>query len=543
MEARWYQEDSIAATFDYFYRGGTGNPLIALPTGTGKGFVIAEMIRRIMFSWPTQRVLMLTHVKKLISQNYAKLLDVWPNAPVGIYSAGLKQRDTALPIIMGGIASVVKKIPLIGWRDVLFIDEAHLLGPAEKSMYQFAILELLKINPKMVVIGLTATPYRLGQGMLTDDGLFTDIVFDMTDIEGFNRLIAEGFLCLAMAKKTQTEIDVSSIKIEKGEYSKGGLAKAVADPVLLRKILTEMCYEGANRNAWMIFASGIDNSELVAEMLREEFHVSAECVHSKMASTLADERVKAFEAGQIRCIVNNNVLTTGFDYPPVDLIGMLRPTLSPGLWVQMVGRGTRPSPETDKRDCLVLDFAGNSRRLGPINDPVKPRPKGAGGGDAPVRVCDQCGIYNPASARVCFNCGYEFTFKEKLFQSASTSDIVRSDAPVLEWFNVQRVLYNRHVRKTRPGEPPPKPCIKVSYLCGLAMFNEWVHPDAEGAGGKRARDWWRERHAYEPPKPDNCGPFNSATDAMLSIIAQLKQPKRIQVHVNRPHPEVKQVEY
>src|SRR4029079_8138707 len=110
----------------------------------------------------------------------------------------------------------------------------------------------------------------------------------------------------------------------------------------------------------------------------------------------------ALRAGEVRALVNNNILTTGYDDPTIDLIMVLRPTMSVVLWVQMLGRGTRPvfPPGYDsetleqrmaaimasgKFDCLVLDYAGNTRRLGPINDPVIPAPpKSKGTRDAPV---------------------------------------------------------------------------------------------------------------------------------------------------------------
>ena len=180
---RWYQDEAEFSIFDYFQRGGAGNPVVAMPTGTGKSVVIANFIRRIFGYWPNQRVMMLTHVKKLISQNAEKLLSVWPVAPMGIYSAGLNSRDMIMPIVFGGVQSVapaIKKsleandgkpphLKHFGWRDLLIIDEAHLLSPSEDTQYQYIIAELRKINPYLKVIGFTATPYRLKQGMITED--------------------------------------------------------------------------------------------------------------------------------------------------------------------------------------------------------------------------------------------------------------------------------------------------------------------------------------------------------------------------------------
>jgi DNA repair protein RadD len=536
----WFQQAAIDSIYKYYESNKGGNPLIALPTGTGKSVVIALFIESVLKQFPRQRIMMLTHVKELINQNAKRMIEAWPLAPLGIYSAGLRQRDIAQPIIFGGVKSVYKIIEQFGHRDILIIDEAHLLSPDNTSMYQAVINGLKEINPLLITIGLTATTYRMGQGSLTDNGIFTDIAFDMTNIEGFNRLVNEGFLAPIFPKKTQVEFDVSNVSMINGDYAKGELEKAVDKTEITDRILNELCYEGADRNHWLVFASGVEHAEHISESLNKKFGVSACAIHSKIPQAERDRRIEAFINGEVRCAVNNNVLTTGFDFPAIDLIGMLRPTISPGLWVQMCGRGTRVSLASGKRDCLVLDFAGNTRRLGPINDPVKPRKKGDGpAGDAPVRICSQCGMYNHASARQCVNCGHIFSITQKLVDTASNDELLRSDAPIIKTFKVQRVLYNRHLAK----RPDAKPCLRVQYVCGLQSFSEWVHLDIPGAPGHRAREWWRMRIPIEPPTPANCSPFPTATDAALTVISTLREPQAIRVWVNRPHPEIQSVEF
>src|SRR4051812_48503710 len=190
---RYYQTDAVQSVFRYFEEN-KGNPIIAMPTGTGKSIVIAMFLEIIFRYWPMQRVMILTHVKELIKQNVAKTLEVWPTAPIGIYSAGLQEKSTVQPIIFGGVASVINAIEMFGHRDLLIIDECHLLNPDLDSRYQRIISKLKEVNPKLKVIGLSATWYRLGQGLLTQGGLFTDICYNICDTAGFTRLISEGFL-------------------------------------------------------------------------------------------------------------------------------------------------------------------------------------------------------------------------------------------------------------------------------------------------------------------------------------------------------------
>jgi DNA repair protein RadD len=548
FQPRWYQQEAEAAIFNYFKNGGVGDPIVAMPTGTGKSIVIAKFIENVFKQWPTQRVMMLTHVKELIQQNAEKLMSVWPTAPLGIYSAGLNSRDMALPIVFGGVQSVSKAIKKslekndglpphmkhFGFRDLVIIDECHLLGPNEDTMYQYTIKELRKINPYLKVIGLTATPYRLKQGMITDEGgIFTDICYDLTTMKSFNRLIDEGFLAPLIPKRTKIEVDVSSVGMARGDYNSKQLQAAVDVDEITYNAVKEIVEEGHDRKSWLIFASGVENSEHIASCL-QSFGVSAAACHSKLKAAENDARIAAFKRGELQALVNNNKLTTGFDHPGIDLIGMLRPTLSPGLWVQMLGRGTRPCE--GKQNTLVLDFAGNTRRLGPINDPVKPKKagKGKGAGDAPVRICDKCGMYNHASARVCNNCGYEFPRETKIFATAGEDELIKSDAPQVEYFPVQKVIYNLHEKKNKQGVLMAPPSIKVSYFCGLRKFDEWVCLEHDKYAGKKARDWWRQRHQEEPP---------ATTHRALEKVSELAVPTRIRVWVNKKYPEVLSCEW
>ncbi len=411
---------------------------------------------------------------------------------------------------------------------MIFIDEAHLVNPNEDSMYQQVINEFKKINPALKVVGLTATDYRLGQGRITDGGLFTDVCYNITGMAAFNRLVDEGFIAPLITKKTNIEIDTSALSLAGGDFKIGQLETEVTK--VTQRAIEECCAIAADRNSWLLFVPGIKNCEDIAELLNH-YGVPTVSVHSKLKGNERDRRLSAFKNFEYRCAVNNMILTTGFDHPGLDFIGMLRATTSPGLWVQMLGRGTRVSPATGKRDCLVADFAGNTRRLGPINDPVIPKRKGGGGGggDAPVRICPQCGTYNHASVRTCVCCGMGFDFSPKIAGSASTDEVVRTDLPITETLAVRSVVYSKHQKKGSV-----RPCMKVSYLTGLQRFDEYIALEAPGLPGKMARDWWRTRHSGEPPA--------TVTEA-LAYQFSLRPPKFIRVIVNRKYPEIIGYEY
>ncbi|CAB4131787.1 SSL2 DNA or RNA helicases of superfamily II [uncultured Caudovirales phage] len=579
LEDRWYQEEAVDSLFNYFAtHGGTGedglpikaNPLVCLPTGTGKSVVIARFIQRAMMMHPQTRVFMSTHVKELIAQNAKKMLEIWPLAPLGIYSAGLNKREHSQPITFGGVQSCVGKFPLFGRRDLLVIDEAHLVG--NEGRYLDFIEELTNgpkgadphsgnFNPYLKVIGLSATPYRLGMGCMTNGGIFTDIAYNLCTIDGFTRLIAEGFLCPLIPKRTQTELDVSSVKMSGGDFAAGALEEAVDKADVTYNALCEVVNAGYNRASWLLFASGIKHARHIAEMLNTVFGVPCGLVHSGTKEFPRTDKqnsddLEAWKRGDLRAIVNMNSLTTGVDHPACDLIAMLRPTMSTGLWVQMLGRGTRPfdwnklTPAQRsylkyfagyvKQNCLVLDFAGNTRRLGPINDPVIPRPKGSGPpGDAPVRICGNCGTYNHASARLCIVCGSEFVFEEKLSSKASDLELLRSNLPQIEWFTVNRVVMVPHESRSTGNKS-----IKVAYYCGLQTFYEYISVESNiNFFRKKSRDWFRQRYHYSTPQYTWAEDVPATNDEVLMLAQELRPPLRIKVWVNKQTPEVQGYEF
>lgn len=529
MILRPYQEEQLQALWMYFMNH-NGNPIIAAPTGTGKSVLPAEFIRRTLINYPGQRFIMATHVKELIKQNLEKLLDIWPTAPVGVHSAGLKRRDMVHPIIYGGVQSMYKIAEGFGHRDLMFIDECHLLSPDDTGMYQTLIGVLRKINPHLKIIGMSATPYRMGQGMLTDGGLFTHIAHDLTSLDNFNKLIEDGYLSPLVPRRTIMELDVSNVGIQKGEFIASQLQHEVDKAEITWKGLQELCYHGANRKSWLIYATGIEHANHIAEML-QQMGIECASVHSKQSDEYNTAALRAHRACELRSIVSFSKLTTGLDHPDVDLIGMFRPTLSVPLWVQMLGRGTRPAP--GKENCMVLDFAKNTLRLGPINDPAVPRKKGEGGGTIPVKLCENCGVYHHIKAVKCTECGHPFSFAVKIVARAGTEELIRGVEPVItEVFDVGHVFY---ARKQKTGKAP---YIMVTYACGINSFREFVFPE-NLRFKKPFHDWWKMRHTLDPP---------ATTDEAMQYIAQLRPPKRIRVHTNkmingRSFPEVLSAEY
>jgi DNA repair protein RadD len=555
LQDRSYQTEAVGSIWAYFQNGGVGNPVVAMPTGTGKSVVIARFLQSVFQAYPGQKVMVLTHVKELIQQNYEKLMTLWPFAPAGVFSAGLNRKDVGAAITFAGIASVAKIYAKFGRIDLIIIDEAHLVSPTDSTMYRQFIAGLLSINPYLKVIGFTATPWRLGHGHITDPvenkrgefepSLFTDVCFDITGLEAFNRLIAEGFLCPLVPKKTQTLLDTSGVHMRGGEFIEKELQAAVDKAHITEAALREAMEVGHDRRKWLIFASGTDHADHIADMLTM-LGIPCGSVHSKRAGR--DETIRAFKSGELRAVVNNNVLTTGFDDPEIDMIIVLRPTASAVLWVQMLGRGTRPLyaggydlttldgrlkaiEAGGKRNCLVLDYAGNTKNLGPINDPVVPRRKGQKGGTAPVKLCEMCETYNHASVKYCggqpfktdMGCGHEFQFLTKLQMQSASQDLIKGDIPIVEILKVDHITFSQHEKEGRP------PMMKVSYFCGLKAYDEYICFEHNDFAGRKARMWWKDRTSLDYP---------GSTEAALKMAPQLPPVTHLRVWINKRYPQI-----
>ncbi|HEY7822773.1 MAG TPA: DEAD/DEAH box helicase family protein, partial [Acidimicrobiia bacterium] len=265
---RDYQQRSIDLLYEWFRENPTGNPVLQLPTGAGKSWVIAQLCRDALTTWPETRVLMLTHQKELIEQNAEKVRAVWPEAPLGIYSAGLKSRDIDA-ITFAGIQSVRNRAADLGHVDLVVIDECHGASNARQGGYRKLLGDLAEINPALRVIGLTATPYRLGQGYLNegDDALFDHIIEPVT----IEALVYAGYLSPLRSKATELKLDVTGVKKTAGEYNSKDLEAAVNTDLNNYEAVREVLRiaKEHDRKSVLLFCSGVEHAHSVADTLNE----------------------------------------------------------------------------------------------------------------------------------------------------------------------------------------------------------------------------------------------------------------------------------
>ena len=357
------------------------------------------------------------------------------------------------------------------------------------------------------MIGFTATPYRLDSGMLHqgDERLFTDIAYEVS----IRDLIDQGYLCPLVSKATDVELDVAGVGSRGGEFIAGQLQAAVDRDSITKAAIDEVMAYGEDRRSWLVFCSGVAHATHVAEAIRER-GVSCATIFGDTPAAERDRIIAAFKRGEIRALASMGVLTTGFNAPAVDLIAMLRPTKSAGLYVQMAGRGTRLAPGKD--NCLVLDFAGNVARHGPV-DAVTPKRPGEADGAPPTKICPDCDSILAAALRQCPDCGHLFPAPEvKVAATATTLAILSTMRP--QWVAVSGITYGRH---EKPGKPPS---LRVDYRCGLVRHSEWICFEHTGYAREKAVAWWRARSTAPVP--------STITDA-LAASDVLPTPTAIEV--------------
>lgn len=490
LELRPYQREAVDSLYAY-WRDKAGSPLLVLPTGAGKSLVLATVCKDLIENYPDMRILIVTHVRELILSNFSELLNIWPFAPAGIYSAGVGRRDAHAQIIFGGVQTIASKTAQIGHVDLVMVDEAHLMPRKSETQYGKLMDGLRVINPDLKLVGLTATPFRLGEGCLHEGegALFDDVAYDLP----ISDLIDGGFLVRPISKGMATTYDVSGVGKLGGDYKQNALQAAVDKDDLTTAVVDEIVSYGADRRAWLCFCSGVDHAFHMRDEIRSR-GFSCETVTGETPKGERDKILADFKAGRLRALTNNSVLTTGTNLPIIDLVAFCRPTQSAGLYVQMAGRGLRLYP--GKENCLFLDFAGVVRKHGPI-DAVTPPSARSGTGEAPVKLCPQesggCGSLVHASVRACPDCGYEFPIDDSPKIHAQAEDVPMLSKGEATWRPVTRRRFAFHEGKG--GKPPS---VKVTYAQGLTQFNEWLCFEHSGYAQSKAHRWWSQHGGARP---------------------------------------------
>ncbi|MBN1005696.1 DEAD/DEAH box helicase family protein [Amphritea pacifica] len=389
FQLRDYQRDAVAATLNHF-RNSDEPAVIVLPTGAGKSLVIAELARL-----ARRKIMVLAHVKELVEQNHNKYLNYGLEG--GIYSAGLKQKQSHYQVTFASVQSVARNLrDFATEHSLVIIDECHRISDDENSQYQQIFAQLREYNPRLKLLGLTATPYRMGMGWIyryhyrgfcrsSESRPFEHCIYELP----LQYMIKRGFLTPPnMVDAPIAQYDFSALNANRfGHYAEAEVNQLlVRHPRVTRAICEQIVELAAERCGVMVFAATVRHAHEICSYLpeKETALITGDTAHAER-----DQLISRFKTRQIKYLVNVAVLTTGFDAPHVDFIALLRPTQSVSLFQQIVGRGLRLAE--GKRDCLVMDYAGNGFDL--FSPEVgQPKPDSS---SVPVQVfCPVCEFAN-----------------------------------------------------------------------------------------------------------------------------------------------------
>lgn len=467
FQLRPYQSSAVESALNFIkYRDGNG--YVNAPGGSGKSVMIAR-VAEICASW-NLRVVVLATNEKLLTQNRAKLTHP---EDAGIYCAGLGEKDDSRPITIASIQSIANH-PQPPHFDIALVDECDLV-PDEREG-QFWEFFARCGNPR--IVGFSATPYRLATGKLEWGEEIITIPI--------SPLIAEGHLVAPM-NKCGPAPDLSKVSISMGEYNQKELNALYEDHDLLFTSIVKLIQWGQERNYCLVFTQSLAHSDALAAILEHNGYscrtVSGETPKDDLHATLED-----FQRGEFKYLINCQLLTVGIDLPCVDMVAIMRSTLSKRLFEQMVYRGTRPYP--GKKNFLLGDMGGNLMEHGPLGSPYRGKAKREKSSEPKGRICPPCESYTPVGSKECPDCGYVFPEAETRkvshsydadYQSATvyTGDVMTH--------TVDGVRYSKHLNKKNGNES-----LKVEYFCNYGKYGSI----AEWLSAKHQNEWARGK-AYQ----------------------------------------------
>ena len=528
MIPRDYQEKAVDDLWAWFERHPEGNAIMDMCVGAGKSLVIAMIAKRAIQQYPGTRIIVIAHQKELCQQNLDKLMRVWPEADVGVYSAAMGQKTVGRQITYATIGSIYKQAHLMGSVQLILCDECHLINTKEAGMWRSFIADMKKYgNPDIRVCGFTGTPFRQGGVWITagEDPLFHGIAAKVSMTE----LLEKGYLAPLVPVTTNTRIDTSDVATAAGDYVVSDLARASDRREIVEAACREIVQLAADRRRWLVFAVNVEHATHVRDELRI-LGVTADVVTGDTLKAERERLLSDYAKGRISCLVSIGVLTTGFDQPDIDFIALLRATKSPTLAIQMCGRGMRLAD--GKKDCAFADFTDTIANLGPIDKITGRLPATRGKGVAPHKLCPNCGSQNAASAPECLDCGFQFPEPERIKHGTRASAAAVLSSQVEEMFEacpVTEVCYRLHRKE---GSPPS---LRVEYYEGLTkVAQEFVCLGHSGFARMKAERWWMQRATIDaiPANAEEAMEWLDYSDAIL------RQPSSVTVTKQEKYPRI-----
>lgn len=539
LTLRTYQARALDELWGWFHEHNDGNPIVEASVGAGKSVMIAAACQRADEEFPGTRILVLQPQKELLQQNLQKLVGVWPDVDVGVYSASVGRKQLGRQVTYATIDSIYKRGLELGRVDMIHVDECHLIPTKDAGKWRTLLADIRKHSPHARVIGWTGTPFR-GNGVWLTAGespVFTHIASSVKMAE----LLQLGYLAPLVPAPVATRIESADVRMSGDDYVISELAKAVDKDDLTAAACDEIVRLGAGRRAWLVFCVTVEHAVHVSQALQAR-GVACGVVTGETPKDTRDRMIASLRSGKIRALVNVAVLTTGFDAPLVDAIFLLRPTKSPVLYNQIAGRGMRvlgadiaESARNGKANCLWADFTDTTAMMGPVDKLSGRNPAAKGASIAPFKLCPQCGSQNPTGRLQCSCCGHQFPPPDRIVHGleASNAAVLSGQGGKFKEVKVDSVLYWRHQKVDSPDS------MLVEYRDGLrTVAREWVAFSARYQMPRRkAEQWWIERAVIEAIP----GTTDDALEWLAYDKAILKTPSSLLLNTAGKYDEI--VEY
>ncbi|MDO5538262.1 MAG: DEAD/DEAH box helicase, partial [Desulfovibrionaceae bacterium] len=406
--------------------------LLQAATGAGKTLMAAALMRHFTERWRF-RCLFLAHKAILVRQALARMQTTFDDADVdvGCLCASVERPGQVSGyIVVASPQTLARRLDELPRVDLVVIDECHRLPPrGQSSLYADIIAAVTAKRPNARVVGITATPWRLGQGPIYGPGLKAgqEPWFDGLDVRiSISELQVQGWLAPLTVLACDTAPDLLAMPVgASGDFREDALEEALLRPLHLGSAVKAVQAEARGRRRIAAFCVTIAHARALAARFCAE-GIAAAAIDSRAGSEANALALEKFAAGELRVLCTVGMLTEGWDCPETDCLLMCRPTLSPALYVQMVGRGLRTAQ--GKKDCLLLDLSGNVLRHGSPNAPRQPRrgqeesewgASGEGRREDALRRCPFCdAVLPPETGLNCPECEaglFELTEEGRVF--------------------------------------------------------------------------------------------------------------------------------
>ena len=480
MKLRKYQQESIENLAISLKKD--NRIILIAPTASGKSVIIAAIVDRFLkknkqdvglsnkkirqTDTHDKRVLVVCHQSHLLEQNYSQIKKINKNASVGLFCAGLNKKQTEEKIILASRDSLGANPKIVGDFELIIVDEAHLVScrahkiKKETDSIESNYAKIFQNIKHKYVIGMTGTPWR-GKNTLIfgKDKFFKSVGYkiEMKD------LIEQGYLTpYVFPKKKHILIDCENLKASSktGMFRTAQLEKISNKQKIIKSCIEIWLSQTKNRKCSIFFCVSRKHAALIFEEISQKIG-DEKVVYVDALTKNRTQVLEKIKNGQYKAVVNVDVLTTGFDAPIIDCIVWLRPTHSPALFVQMAGRGLRIFP--DKKNCLMLDFAGNFTRFDSLENPFivcfdENNKQSNVRNEEPQKTgllpfdCEKCGTVAKPRSKSCGYCGNVF----------STN--------LLESYNIQNIWIVRNFHLS------PAAVIKNNrkkYILTMECFNQY----------------------------------------------------------------------